>query len=105
MRAVEGSALHMPVVLACTCGLRRGEISAVRWKGLDLDNRILRVTQTLEETKAAGVSKEPKSERSRRTIALPMLAVEGLQQHRKQQAEALLEVGIRQTGDTLVCGD
>jgi integrase len=105
IRAAEGKLIHVPVLLAITTGMRRGEILAVRWKDLNPDGRTLRVMHTLEETAVGLAFKEPKSERSRRTIALPALVVEELRRHRRQQAEDLLRLGIRQTDETLVCCD
>jgi integrase len=103
LRAANGKGIYVPILLAITTGMRRGEILALRWKDLSLDGQTLQVARTLEETAAGLAFKEPKSERSRRTIALPLLTVEELHRHRRQQAEDLLRLGIRQTGDTLVC--
>jgi integrase len=33
---VRGTSLHIPTVLAVMCGLRRGEICALRWRNVDL---------------------------------------------------------------------
>jgi integrase len=105
IRAVDGKLIYVPVLLAIMTGMRRGEILALRWRDLNLDGRTLQVTRTLEET-ATGIGfKEPKSERSRRSIALPTFAVEELRRHRRQQALDLLKLGIRQTDETLVCCD
>jgi integrase len=58
-------------VLASLCGLRRGEITALRWKSVDLDNGQLAVIASTEQTDAGAIrEKEAKSGRSR-TIALP----------------------------------
>ena len=58
-------------MLASLCGLRRGEITALRWKSVDLDNGQLAVIASTEQTDAGGIrEKEAKSGRSR-TIALP----------------------------------
>jgi integrase len=37
-------------VLATLCGLRRGEITALRWKAIDLDNGQLAVIASTEQT-------------------------------------------------------
>jgi integrase len=96
---------YLAVLLAITTGLRRGELLALRWRHLDLTARTLQVAQTLEETLAGLTFKEPKSERSRRTVALDTLTVDELRRHRRQQAEDLLRLGIRQSDDTLICCD
>ncbi|MEO8757300.1 MAG: tyrosine-type recombinase/integrase, partial [Devosia sp.] len=54
----------------------------------------LRVAQVLEQTKAGLAIKEPKTERSRRTIALPSHLVDELRRHRKAVAELRLKLGL-----------
>jgi integrase len=94
MKAAKSSAIYVPVLLAVTTGMRRGEILALHWRDVDLERRSLSVSQTLEETKAGGlVFKTPKTERSRRTISLPALTVEELFRHRARQAEDRLRAG------------
>lgn len=101
--AIDGSALHVPVLLALTTGMRRGEVLGLRWKDVDIERRALSVTQTLEQTKDALAFKEPKTERSRRTIALPALTAEALRRHRAKQAEHRLRVGPAYADRDLVC--
>ena len=101
LKAVEGKALYLPVMLAIATGMRRGEILALQWG--DLNRNALQIRRTLEETMSGLSFKEPKSERSRRSIVLPAFAAEALRRHRRQQAEDLLRFGIRQTPETLVC--
>ncbi len=89
--------LFIPLVLATLCGLRRGEITALRWKSIDLDNGQLAViasTEQLDDSKIKPRDKEAKSGKAR-TIALPSLAVEELRRWRLTQAEELLRLGIR----------
>lgn len=104
LSALDGSPLQIPVLLALTTGMRRGEILALRWQDLDLDRGALSINRTLEETETDLAVKEPKTERSRRTIALPGLAVEALRRHRAQQAEQRLKAGPAYAADRdLVC--
>lgn len=44
--------VHIPVVLAVLCGLRRGEIAALRWRHADPDRAQLGVVESAEQTKA-----------------------------------------------------
>jgi integrase len=100
--AVANSRLYWPVLLALVTGMRRGEILALRWKSLDLERAILRVVESLEQTKRGLRFKPPKNDRHR-AITLPAFAVEELRRFKRQQAEELLSIGIRQDGETLVC--
>jgi integrase len=101
--AVRGRSLFMPIMLGVLCGLRRGEIAALRWRDVDLDAGRLLIVASLEQTNGGVIRlKPPKSGRSR-TVALPALAVEELRRHRLRQAEELLQLGIRQADETHVC--
>jgi integrase len=59
-------------------GLRIGELLALRWRDVDLENGVLRVTQSVYE----GHFDEPKSQRSKRSIPLGAKAVEILSARR-----------------------
>jgi integrase len=84
----------MPILLGALCGLRRGEIAALRWRSVDLDAGQLAVVASIEQTKAGCREKETKSGRAR-TVALSTTMVEELRRHRLEQAQALLQVGVR----------
>lgn len=103
IRAAEGTSLHMPIFLGLATGMRRGEILGLRWKDLDLDAAMLSVAQSAEQTKAGVSFKQPKTSRSRRTIDLPAVVVEGLRRHRVQQAEERLRAGPAYQDHGLVC--
>jgi integrase len=90
------------VLIALVTGMRRGEVLALRWKHVDLVRKTLSVVQSLEQTKTGLRFKDTKSSRVR-AILLPGYAVEELGRLKREQAEELLALGIRQTPDTLVC--
>jgi integrase len=74
-------------------GLRRGEALALHWRDVDLDAAVVRVRWTLSRTSAGLELGEPKTEKSRRTVSLPVPAVETLRAHRKRQAAEQLAAG------------
>lgn len=81
-------------VLAVTTGMRQGELLALRWRDVDLQAGALRVVATLQRSNGEGfVFAEPKTEKSRRQIALSAMAVTALKQQRVRQAEERLKVG------------
>ena len=94
--------IYWPMLLALTTGMRRGEILALRWKNVELDRGILRVMESLEQTKAGVRFKASKIDRTR-AITLPSFLVDELRSLKLRQAEALLRLGIRQSGEVLVC--
>jgi integrase len=101
IEAVRGKRIFVPAILAVLCGLRRGEIAALRWRNLDLVGGQLAVVQSAEQTKAGVRYKEPKSGRAR-TVALSATVVAELKAHRVQQAQELLRVGKRLSDDDFV---
>jgi integrase len=52
VHAAADTRLSIPVMLAVTTGLRRGEILALRWQNVDLENGSLAVRQSLERTRS-----------------------------------------------------
>jgi integrase len=102
LTAAKGTQLYLPVLIALTTGLRRGELLALRWDDIDLDGGLFSVRQSLEETAAGLRFKPPKTKRSRRTITLPAVAVAALREHDKAQKEQRLRAGVRGEHDALV---
>lgn len=91
--AAHGDRLEAIFVLAVTTGMRRGELLALRWRGVDLDGASLSVTGTLHQTPSGLVVAEPKTPRSRRRIDLTPTAVAALRRHRTAQLEERLLAG------------
>ena len=102
LRSIRETRYYLPALIAVTTGLRRGETLALRWKDISLEGGGLSVMQSLEQTKAGLRFKEPKNGRFRR-VAMPSLLIDGLRRHKREQAEDLLKLGVRQSKDTLVC--
>jgi integrase len=103
LEAVRKYRLFIPVLLAVTCGLRRGEICALRWRNVRLSGAAaeLGIVGSTEQTKTGVREKETKSGRAR-TVALPMLAIQELGRHKAGQAQELLRLGIRQSDEMYV---
>ena len=97
------SRLYMPVMLAVTTGLRRGEILGLHWNNIDFATGTITVVQSLEQTKEGLRFKPPKTHRSRRSIALPAITVEALRSHRAKQGEERLALGPAYNDHDLVC--
>jgi integrase len=100
--AVGHSHIYWPVLIALATGARRGEVLAIRWRNVDLDRGTIRIVESLEQTKSGLRFKSPKTDRAR-AVTLPSFALEELCRLKREQAENLLALGVRQTGDTLVC--
>jgi integrase len=101
IEAVRDTPLLVPTLLAVLCGLRRGEICALRWRNVDLAAGQMSVVESLEQTKARLRFKSPKSGKGR-TVALSVTMVEELRAHRVRRAQELLKLGVRLSDDDLV---
>lgn len=75
--ASRGTRLYLPILLGALCGLRRGEVLALRWEDVDLVRGVLQVRRSLVETRQGVVVKEPKSGRAR-AVVIPRLVVDAL---------------------------
>jgi integrase len=74
-------------VLSITLGLRPGELRALTWDHVDLDQGVIHVWRS---TRRDGDTKTPKS---RRSLVLPRRAIDALQAHRKRQAAERFAAG------------
>ena len=93
LHLTEGTRLYMPVLLAVSLGMRRGELLGLRWTDIDLERGELSILRTLEQTRCGLNFKEPKTDNARRKITLPPMTIEALQSHRADQAEQRLLLG------------
>ena len=82
--------------------MRQGEILGPRWQDVDLDSGWLEVRHTLR--RGDRVLAEPKTEQSRRTIALDEDTVAVLRSHRTNQLQARLAEPKWNDRDFVFCG-
>ena len=103
IEAVRGHRVFVPVVLAAMCGLRRGEIAALRWRNVDLDGARLSVVESAEQTrgKKAVRYKDPKNGRTR-SVAISSTVVAELRAWRAAQAQELLARHTNHAGNARV---
>ena len=96
-RVLEAAHTHRlggAISVTALLGLRLGEVSGLSWEDVDLDHRRVRIRQQLQAVPHRGLMlTEPKSQTSRRRLALPAIAVEALQRRRVQQQEERLRAG------------
>lgn len=87
--AADAEPLGALLTLALLTGAREGELLALRWEDIDWEHRQVHIQGTLFE----GHILEPKTDRSRRTIALTDRALAALRRRRAVQAQARLHAG------------
>jgi len=85
LAAMKGDRLEALYSVALTMGLRQGEALGLCWKEVDLEMGYLRVSKQLQRFDGETRLVEPKTTRSRRTLALPASIVRSLREHRDRQ--------------------
>ena len=100
LQHAEGTRLFVPILVAITTGMRRGEILGLRWSDVDLAASRVTVQQSLSITRQGLQFKAPKTAKSRRSVTLPSLITEALQAHRtaQQQTRELLGAAFQDHG-------
>lgn len=91
------------IAIAATTGLRLGEVLGLTWSAIDLEAGTLRVVASLQLIAGELVSVEPKTDRARRTVALPPATVALLRRHRADQARRRLVMGEAWPTGEIVC--
>ena len=87
---------------ACHRGTARAKPWHCAERNIDLVRGTVRIVGSLEQIKVGLRFKSPETDRAR-VVTLPAFAVVGLRRLKREQAERLLLLGVRQTGATLVC--
>lgn len=87
LKAAEQSRLYAFIVLLLLTGVRSEEARALTWEHVDLEAGTVSVWRSV---RAHG---DTKTQRSRRTLKLPQIAVEALRRQRVRQAEERLKAG------------
>ncbi len=94
LAAAEGLRNSARWTVALALGLRQSEALGLQWKDINFDRGTLSVRRGLHRVPGEGlVFTEPKTDRSRRTIALPGPLVEALRKQRAAQNEERLFAG------------
>lgn len=91
-RIAEEDKNGFPIQLACYTGMRVGEICALTWEDVDLENGVLHVSGTIRRiqchdpeapSRTKVVIGSTKSDRSKRIIPLPDVIIEGFKKHQE----------------------
>jgi integrase len=92
-RRPEVHTRRSPYAIAIHCGLRQGELLALKWEDVDLEASTLQVRRSLSGSSGGHpVFTAPKTVKSRRQVRLTAGAIEALKRHRKRQLEERLRV-------------
>jgi len=97
---LRGTPMYAHAMVALFCGLRAGEICALRWANVDLDKKIIHVKESVEEVHGEPLGvKAPKTKAGTRSISAPDIVVDALRDTRRQQLEQRLAMGLGKPAD------
>jgi integrase len=93
IKATRGDKLEALYVLAVHTGMRQGELLALRWEDVDLNEGVIHIRRTLVRSGGRIALGEPKTKGSRRPVHLTGAAVEALETHLERQLEEIERLG------------
>ena len=92
----RGNRMYAIILIAVTTGLRRGEILALHWNDINLQDGTLYVHRTMNLFTGYGfVENDSKTKASRRKITLPKVVVEALIEHQSMQGHLRQKAGSK----------
>jgi integrase len=100
-QAAEGTRLYAFVVTAGCSGCRRGELLAITWADLSFATGLMRVSKSLEQTRAGLRVKCTKSGNAR-TISIDDFALDVLAAHKEKQQQDKIKFGSTYRDHNLV---
>lgn len=102
LNAIDGDRMAPLYSVALALGLRQGEALGLRWADVDLETATLTIRKAMQRVRGKLELVDPKTTKSRRTMALPDVAVNALRAHRVRQLEERLLAGSRWQDSGLV---
>ncbi|MCR1466074.1 site-specific integrase [Clostridioides difficile] len=100
----QGSSFYIPLQIAFNTGMRGGEVTALQWDDIDLENKIIHVRHTLISRGKEGFELgTPKTESSYRKINIGDTLTKVLKEHKKLQKEMKLKFGEWYINSSFVC--
>ena len=85
MESAKKSKIFIPVLLAVSLGLRRGEAIGLRWQDIDFKKRTLTINQIITRTRNKTITSTPKTKSSIRELKISNKLLEVLIEQRKAQ--------------------
>lgn len=82
------------MLLFLLAGFRRGEVAGLEWKDIDFDKGEITISRSVTTVNGFGmIEKEPKTETSKRTLAVPDVLIKTLKEYREWQRNRRSELG------------
>jgi integrase len=91
--AARGRRLWFMILVALTTGAREGELLALRWSDIDLNNLRISIHRSVSVQKGKGmIEKEPKTKSGVRKVILTQVVVDAMDEHKRCIEAARLSV-------------
>lgn len=96
--------MYIPLLLAITCGLRHGEILALKWSNVDLEKGLITITENAPiRINGENYVSTTKTSTGKRAVKLLPFTIPILKQHKRKQLENKLLFGKAYINSDLVC--
>jgi len=114
IKCMESHRLYAAFILLLSTGIRIGELLALTWDNVDLDNTIIKITQNLQrvkifddvsKTKTKLIFGTPKTDKGRRIIPLLDDVASLLKEHKEKQYEELSVLGLSDKNTLVFCSE
>lgn len=100
----EFNIMYLPLLLAITTGMRRGEILGLTWKNIDLETGIITVENNLTRLVTGKIIlTTPKTDRSMRNISMLPSTIAILNQYKDEMEKSKIELGDAYNKEDYVC--
>lgn len=91
--ALKGESIELPFLIGIFTGMRRGEISGLKWECIDFRRNIIRIKYNRVSIGGQVIDKQPKSASSDRSINMVPELAEALKYEKQRQDELKLLMG------------
>lgn len=103
LAASASSELYLPITLALTLGLRRGEALGLQWSDVDFSAKTITVRQAASFPNGQLVLIAPKTKKSKRTLLVPDFLLSALESALSRQKDLAVFLGPDFNPHNLVC--